>query len=74
MADDRVAVYLDDARSRYEVFGESDTMPALLAFAEAALALAQKWARFGDGSDAQSECAAELRNALAQALLNSEDG
>jgi len=39
MADDRVAAYLNDTQRRYEVFGESDTLPALLAAVEAVLAI-----------------------------------
>lgn len=43
-------------------------VPRLLAAVEAALGLAPHWERFGDGQDAQSECAKELREAITGAL------
>jgi hypothetical protein len=44
---------------------------ALLAAVEAALKLAARWQSFGDGEDAQSECAAELREAIMTTLSGS---
>jgi hypothetical protein len=40
---DQVNAYLDDAQKRYQVFGESDAMPRLLAAVEAVLKLAEEW-------------------------------
>lgn len=42
MTDD-VATALDDIRKRYEVFGEAESLPRLLAAVDAALALAGRW-------------------------------
>lgn len=66
---DALAAYLDDARKRWDVFGEADSMPRLLAAVEAGLSVAGRWQSFGDGHDAQSECARELREAISRELL-----
>lgn len=42
-APDPVAACLDDAKKRYEAFGESDAMPRLLAALDVVLAKAAEW-------------------------------
>jgi hypothetical protein len=44
-------------------------VPALLGMARAVLKLAARWEAFGGDGDAQSECAAELREAISSKLL-----
>ena len=76
MSNDRLAAYLDDARSRYEVFRESDTLPALLDAVEAALKLASELDA-EDGYDASDGKALghavsrgdRIREAISAALL-----
>ena len=69
-----VAAFLADARKRWEVFGEADAFPALVAAVEAVLAKADEWARFGAPGDAQSECAEDVREAIAAELLKGATG
>lgn len=40
---------------------------------ERLLKLVARWERFGDGQDAQSECAAELREAISSELLGTKE-
>jgi hypothetical protein len=50
----------------------SEDIAGLLAFAGAALELVVRWERAGNGWDAQSQCAAQLRDAAARTLLGKE--
>ena len=73
-----VAAALDEIRERAgyaKEYMQGDPMPSslddvprLLAAVEAALNLTARWQSFGDGEDAQSECANELREAITAAL------
>lgn len=66
MTDDDIAAALAEIRER------PADVPRLLTAVEAALELAARWQSFGDGEDAQSECAAELRAAITTAWCGSD--
>jgi hypothetical protein len=69
------AGFLADVRSRWEVFGEAESLPWLLAALEAARDLADRWSTGRPGADPVLDaCARSLRSAIARELPGEEAG